>query len=149
MYISIEEANAYADKNKLNIAFIDTDLEASQAELTFAKISQVYDASTWVDGTTTPSLVRKVIAMQYVGWYYLRVYSEDEDVSTYGQLLLSQAAEILEGIVTGTLVLTDVSVPAINPDQPSFYPTDVSSAQSPTYEDPSLGGPTFSMGRIW
>lgn len=149
MYITVDEANAYADKNKLIVTSVDIDLETSQAALLFAKLGQVYDVSTWVSDTTTPSLVRKVLAMYYTGWFYLRTYSEDEDTSTYGQMLIRQADELLAGIVAGTLVLSDVSVPAINPDQPSFYPTDGSSSLTPTYEDRSLGDAKFSMGTIW
>lgn len=149
MYITVDEANAYADKNKLIVNSVDVDLETSQATQLFAKLGQVYDVSTWVDDTTTPSLVRKVLAMLYTGWFYLRTYSEEEDVSNYGQLLIDQANDLVNGIVAGTLVLSDVSVPAINPDQPSFYPTDASSELTPTYEDKSLGDAVFSMGRIW
>jgi hypothetical protein len=149
MYITVDEANAYADKNKLIVTAVDVDLETSQAVQLFAKLGQVYDVSTWVDDTTTPSLVRKVLAMYYTGWFYLRTYSEDEDVSTYGQMLIRQADDLLAGIVAGTLVLSDVSVPAINPDQPSFYPDDASSALTPTASDRSLGDAKFSMGTIW
>jgi hypothetical protein len=102
-----------------------------------------------MDETTTPKLVRKILAMLYTGWFYLRTYSEDEDISNYGQLLISQAEKLISGIVTGTLVLDDVTTPPSNPDTADFYPTDASSAQSPTFDDPSLGGPVFSMGQIW
>lgn len=149
MHIKLEEANAYADGNKLKFDELDAELEASSASQVLSRIGQVYDASTWVDEDTTPNLVRKIIAMTYVAWFYQRVYSEDEDVSNYAAWLLAQADKLTEGITSGTLVLPDVVVSPINPDQPIFYPTDASSAQRPTYADPSLGGPVFSMGRIW
>lgn len=149
MYITVDEANAYADKNKLIVTSVDVDLETSQATQLFAKLGQVYDVSTWVDEVTTPNLVRKVLAMLYTGWFYERTYSEDQDTSDYGQMLISQANQLIEGIVAGTLVLSDVTVPAVNPDQPSFYPDDASSALTPSFEDRSLGDAKFSMGTIW
>jgi hypothetical protein len=85
--------------------------------------------------------------MFYAGYYYLRTYSEDEDTSNYGMFLIRQAQTLLSGLIAGTIAITEL--PTSDVGQPAFYPTDASSAQCPTREDPSLGGAKFSMGTIF
>lgn len=135
-YITVAEANAWTDKSKLNLATLDGELEKSVAGQVLAEASQAYDVSSWVDLTNTPSLVRKIIAMMYVAWYFERVYSEDTSTSDYGIMLMTKADELLKSIVDGTILLTDMPViPSTNAqaDTPSFLSTE----------------PVFSMGTIW
>lgn len=149
-HITLLEAQAWADGRKLVLTSVDNELEVSQTSQVFGSLSQVYDTSTWVDALTTPTLVRKIIAMLYVGWYFQRAYSEDADLSTYGLLLVAQAQKLLDGLIAGSIVLPITEAPApLNNDRPSFYPTDASSALDPTVSDMSLGPAAFSMGQIW
>lgn len=147
-FISVGDANAWTDKVKLNLTTLDTDLESSISTQVLARVSQAYDVSSWTTSNNTPSLIKKIIAMMYTGWLYQRTYSEDEETNSYGLLLLAQADSLMTGIVEGSLPLLGGGG-ALNPDEPVFYPTDLSSAQSPTHDDPSLGGPVFSMGKVW
>lgn len=147
--ITVEEANSWADQVKLNLSVLDSELEESMATQVLARVSQAYETTSWVSSGTTPKLIRKIIAMMYVGWYFQRTYSEEEETNSYGLMLIAQAERLIEGIVTGSLSLPDSSEPSLNVDAPSFYPTDASSLLTPTVDDPSLGGAKFSMGTIW
>src|SRR5882762_9162995 len=136
VHITVDEANAWADHSKLNFGELDSDLEASQATQVLTKVSQVYDVTSWITPGTTPALIRKIISMLYVGWYYQRTYSED--------------GNLIAGIISGAITLPDVPPGTdLGFSQPVFYPTDASSALQPTDDDPSLGPAKFSMGRIW
>jgi hypothetical protein len=149
-YITARDANAWADKFKLNLTALDDDLEVSVASQVLARVSQRYDTSAWLTPETTPSLIKSIIAMMYTGWYFQRVYSEDTDISTYGALLLTRAEDLIDGIVSGSNILVEeVVIGGADTDTASFYPNDLSSAQSPTFDDMSLGGPKFTMGQIW
>lgn len=148
-HITVEEANSWTDKVKLNLSVLDSELEESMATQVLARVSQAYDTTSWVDTDTTPKLIRKIIAMMYVGWYFQRTYSEEEETNSYGLMLIAQAERLIEGIVSGSLSLPDSTEPLLNVDAPTFYPTDASSALSPTSDDMSLGGAKFSMGTIW
>lgn len=150
VHISINEANVWADKSKLTVGSIDTDLEDAAATMVLAMISQVVDTSTFVDTTNTPSLVRKIIAMQYMGWFYERVYSEDENFDTYGKMLLQQAKSLADGIMNGTLFIQGLA-PGVDLGNVivDYYPTDQSTATDTTFDDMSLGPEKFQMGMIW
>jgi len=124
-----------------------------------AEISQSYDVSTWLDTTTTPSLVRKIIAMEYVAWYFQRTYSEDDGINTYGVMLLAEAKNLIQGIISGSITLPDAPGDPVSTSQPVFYPTDASSALRASdtgwnthlgdWTDRSVGSEKFSMGTIW
>jgi hypothetical protein len=146
--IAIQEAQAWAEKSKLDLGTaLDGELEATVASQVISTIAQAYDVTSWITVATTPKLVRSVIAMMYVAWYYDRTYSEDADLSSYGALLRERADALIVAIVAGNVVLPEL--PTTDVGSPSFYPTDASSAQSPTCDDPSLGPEKFTMGVIW
>lgn len=150
LHITVDEANAWADRFKLNFGELDSELENSQAVQVLARVSQAYTVTSWVDSATTPSLVRKIIAMMYVGWYYQRTYSEDGEMNSYGVMLITAAENLLSGIVDGSLALVDAVVGTdLHSSEPGFYPTDASSALVPTTTDSSLGPAKFTMGTIW
>ena len=133
LHITVPEANAWADKVKLNIGFLDSELENTQATQVLSRVSQAYNVSSWVDTTSTPSLIRKIIAMLYVGWFFQLTYSEDDSTSSYGLLLINQAENLINGIVDGSITLVDaVAGTDLGLSQPAFYPTDASSALTPT-----------------
>ena len=150
LHITVAEANAWADKVKLNFGELDSELENAQATQVLSRVSQVYNVSSWVDSSNTPSLIRKIIAMLYVGWYYQGVYSEDDSVNSYGLLLINQAETLVEGIISGAITLTDAAAGTdLGLSLPAFYPNDASSALKPTDIDSSLGPEKFSMGKVW
>lgn len=151
-YLAPTDVSAWADGNKLQLTSVDANLETSVAEQVLARIGTVTDVSGWTNGATTPPLVIKIMSMIYVGWYYQRTYSEDQEANDYGLLLMAQAEKLLDGIVAGEYDLPGAT-DASNIGNPVFYPTDQSSAvcdNDPSLQyDSSLGSAKFSMGTIW
>jgi hypothetical protein len=149
--ITVGEAQAWVESSKLAIASLDTNL-LPQIELqVLSRLATQYDVSTWSNEATTPKMVRSVIAMLYVAWYYDRQYSEDQEAGNdYAAMLRAQAESLTVGLLDGS-VEPDPDNPSATdePGGPSFYPTDASSALEPTDDDPSLGGEQFSMGMRW
>lgn len=148
--ITIAEAQGWAEPFKLNITSLDTNLLDQIEGEVLARLSPIFDTSTWTNDTNTPLTVRTIIAKMYVSWLYDRFYSENQDdLNDYAQRLQQNAETMIKGIIEGTEEVIDddgSTVDPTTPRQPSFYPTDQSSSQKPTFDDPSLGGPYFSMG---
>jgi hypothetical protein len=152
-HIAVEDANAWVDHVKLSVSVLDADLEESLWEQVVAQAAHAYETSTWVDESSTPGLIRKVLAMYYAAWFINRTVSEDDDVSAYAVLLMAKADQLMSGIAAGTIVLPDATATALNADAPLFYPNDLSSLAWPRYNAPfegcldrSLGPAKFSMG---
>lgn len=148
-HIDIQEAQAWCEKTKLNLGTaLDGELEDSVASQVIVTIAQAYDTSSWTVNTSTPKVVRSIIAMLYVAWMYDRTYSEDNNVNSYSTRLRTSAQVLIDGIIAGNIELPDASIVSTT-GTPLYYPTDTSSANLPTVEDPSLGPAKFTMGVIW
>jgi hypothetical protein len=142
--ITVKEAQAWAEGTKLIVTALDVDLLDHMEAEVITQLSSAFDTVTWVDEVTTPKLVRTIISKMYVSWVYNRQYSEDVDQgNNYAALLLLNATNLITGLLAGTIELPDTPDVA---GSPVFYPTDASSAQLPTRDDPSLGPAAFSMG---
>jgi hypothetical protein len=148
--VTVPELQAWVEGTKFTIV---TPLSATNTQLLLqieeeilSRVANAYDTSTWVDETTTPRLIRVAIAKKFVAWAYRRQYSESlgEDDATYAALLEANSEMIIQGILDGSIEIPDL--PPSFTTGLSFYPTDASSALSPTPEDPSLGPEKFSMG---
>lgn len=148
--IQPQDAQAWSEKTKLPIAQLDSEL-ASQIEIrVLARLTVAYpdDVSTWISPDTTPSIVKTVIAMQYVAWFYDRQYSEEQEaLNDYAVLLRAEAESLIQGIIDGSIVIPGIVVPSV--EDPGYYPNDVSSALTPTLTDRSLGDAKFSMGQVY
>ena len=148
--ITVQNAKGWVRSTKFNVGDIDTDLCDQIESEVLARISSSYDVSTWLDASTTPSLVRTAIAKLYVAWLYAKAYSEDEEtVPEYARALQANAEMLIVGIIDGTINLPDALPSDSGSGQPSFYPTDASSSMCPTDDDSSLGDASFSMGRVF
>jgi hypothetical protein len=144
-HIDVAYANAWTEATKLAIVTFDAALLEQIESQVLGRIATQFDTSTWIDPATTPKMVKSIIAMLYVAWYYDKAYSEDqEEGNDYAALLRAQAENLLQGILDGSISLPEV--PNLEPGGPEFYPNDDSSAMSPTLEDPSLGPARFSIG---
>ena len=150
-HIEIQDARDWAEQTKMALDSLETNLLAQVEAMVLGRISKAYDISMWATAATTPTLVKKIIAMFYVADLYDRQYSEDAETgSPWSSYLRGSAEALIEGIVDSTIDLIDLDPGQTAPSgSPSFYPTDASSAQQPTADDPSLGGPVFSMGTLW
>lgn len=143
-HITVGEAQAWAEGTKLTISSLNTELEAHLAEEVLRQLDSAFDITTWTDAVLTPKLVRTIISKLYVAWLYDRQYSEDIGPgSNYADRLKENANMLLAGLIAGTIELPGVVDIA---GSPVFYPTDASSALTPTIDDPSLGPSAFSMG---
>lgn len=148
--IDIADAQAWAEVYKLPITVLDAALEQSVATTVLAKLGVVFVTTSWVSPATTPEIVQKIIAMQYVATYIQRAQSSEEDLNEYALWLWANAEALIEGLIAGTLVIDPTVPPGTDdPSTPLYYPTDASSAQEPTADDRSLGGPAFTMGQVW
>lgn len=147
--VTQREVQSWLELTKLSIAALNTDLLGQLEEEVLVQLSSVYATSTWVDETTTPKIVRVIIAKMYASWYIDKVYSENQDEGNdYAARLLANANMLLAGLVSGLFEIPEVPSPQ-NPGTASFYPTDASSAMQPTEEDPSLGPARFSLGKVF
>ena len=147
--VTLEEVRALAERTKLAIATIDTELLNHVEEEVLDRLNgQVLTdtINTWVDVATTPKLVRTIIARKYFAWFYFRQYSEDigTNENTYAQKLDASAEMLITGILDGSII-----IPGLTQDLSTitFYPSDDSSAQDPkdVPSDPSVGPAAFSM----
>lgn len=125
-YLAETDVQTWLEQTKLDIASVDTGLEAVAASKVLAALSEVYDTSSWLDALSTPLLVRQVMAMFVAAWTYRRQYSEDTDsVPTYADWLEGLANQLLADIANGTVVLVGVDPIAEGLDSgPDFYPKD-------------------------
>ena len=148
--IVVGDAQAWCQPNKLNLgSALDGDLEVQVSSGILARIASTYDVSTWTTPATTPQVVKTIIAMFYAAWMYNKQYSDDnDDTNGYADKLMEMAEAMLVNILDGTTEIPGID-PTVDSGAPSFYPTDTSSAQCPTVEDPSLGPAKFSMGTIF
>lgn len=148
--IVVGEAQVWCERTKLDLGSqLDGELEVQIASHVVARIATVYDTSSWTTSTSTPQIVKTIIAMSYAAWMYDRLYSDDnDDTNAYADKLRATADAMLANILDGTTEIPGID-PTSDSGAPSFYPTDGSSALEPTTDDPSLGPARFSMGTIF
>lgn len=148
-HITVAEANAWFESTKLALTSIESELEAQVASSILSRLTAVFDVSAWIDQTSTPKLVRSIIAMYYCSWVYDRAYSDDaKEENDYANLLRRMAEANILGLLSGVIVIPE------SPDNadvgvPTFFPNDLSSSLEPTPESPSDGGPAFMMGTVF
>jgi hypothetical protein len=147
--ITLVDAQAWAENTKLPFSVLDAAL-LNQVEIqVIAQLQSCgIDAAliaTWLDTATTPELVKSIISMMYVAWYYDRQYSEEQtEGNDYAAMLRNHAQMLLQGVCDGSIEIPGAPTIA---GKPAFFPTDESSAQQPTCLNPELGGPYFNMSR--
>lgn len=147
--ITPADVAAWSEKTKLAITTLDPALVDQVESEVIARLSAALDTSTWVDSTSTPLLIRTAIAKKYFAILYWRFYSEDVggQENTYADKIDANAELIISSIIDGSMIVPGVVDSEIS--SPSFYPTDASSAQTPTFDDTSLGPNAFSMGTVF
>ena len=122
--VTVAEVQQWLEATKLHIGTVDDELHATAREIVFSRASRVYTVTTWVDVATTPSLIRKLVAMLIASYTYRRQYSEaigTED-NNYADWLDRQVELILSGIVDSTIDLTDVATEASSASGPAYLP---------------------------
>lgn len=149
-HISTADANAWLEPTKLTLDSLDESLEAQVSTDILSRLSSTFDTTYWVDETTTPQLIRTIIAMYYVAWVYDKTYSDNEENNSYAVLLRQYADLNIQGLLSGSLELAgDSNNQNLNVGEPAFFPNDVSSSNCSTPSNPSDGGPSFLMGSVF
>jgi hypothetical protein len=147
-HFSVTEARAWAETSKLPISSLDASLEAQVTNIVFGLLSPTFPTSTWTGEATTPALVRTILSMYYVAAVYDKHYAQEEEESTYSITLRSLANTNISGLLSGAITLDEYPLPE-GSFQPSFFPNDASSANEPSTDFPSDGGPAFMMGSVF
>jgi hypothetical protein len=141
------DANAWLDNTKLR--FTDNDQAAPWAQnadqVVIAALSQVFpdhatlwDVNPGPGQEPTPSLVREIVGLLMASYYYEAKYSEiTNHASSYSRHLEARANDLLDGLRTGLVVLTDVDyVSSTALAQGDFWPND---ATLVTSDNPQVG----------
>lgn len=148
--IDVSDANAWLESTKLTLSALE-DVLAGQIETQIlARLAPVFSTITWIDANSTPKLVKSIIAMYYAAAVYDRAYTDDNDTANnWASILRNLADTNISGLLSGSIVLAED--PSANSDTgtPIFFPNDLSSSLCATEENPSDGGPAFSMGTIF
>lgn len=148
--ITIEEAQAWCMKPKLDLGrALDGALETQLSTQVLSRVAMTYDVSSWSTAVATPKLIRTILAMKYAAFEYYKRFSDDnDDANAYAAKLDGMADNMLANILDGVTVIPGV-IPTSSGSSPSFYPTDASTAATPTASDSSLGPAAFSMGTVF
>lgn len=152
--VALEEVKALLEPTKLDIKSLDTDLLTHVETEILARLSIQVDSATiasWVDPSTTPDLIRTIIAKKYGAWVYQRQYSEDVGTTdnTYADKLDANAEMLISGILDGSITIIGYTQDITTI---TFYPTDASSTTDAALlspDDTSLGPASFSMGSVF
>lgn len=147
-HIGVADAQAWTEPTKLPISALDAALEDNVTKLVFGMLTPTYNTTGWTSEATTPALVRTIIAMHYVAWLYDKHYAQEAEESAYANTLRRYADANIAGLLAGTITLDEYVLPA-EVFNPSFFPNDLSSANEPTVDNPSDGGPSFMMGSVF
>jgi hypothetical protein len=132
--IDVSEAQAWLELTKANLgAALDVNMETSIASQVLSRVATSYDVSGWTTPGTTPTLVRKIVAMKYASWFYQKLYSEDDSTNEYALMLNAQAEVLLEGVVSGANDLVEI-------------PGTITATMTGSYE---ASDPVFTMGKVF
>lgn len=132
--VAVSDVQAWLDEKKLAIPANDPLVEEPIVRaMVLSQISTVFDTSTWIDTASTPSLVKVIIGGLVAAKRYNKIYSETEDAGNrYANKIENQLNVLLQQIVDGTVVLTDIET-GVTPAQhsghnPKFWPMDTTGA---------------------
>lgn len=134
-HVGVEDVNTWLEPSKLSVSEIEPGLDVYATGLIVGALVARFDTTTWVDETTTPSLVKQLISMLYAAAFYRREYSEDLVDGTglnWAQWLEQSAGGYVSQIVAG--VIDIIGLPDGTDEGlalPAFYPTDESSIDDP------------------
>lgn len=147
--VTVAEVQAWLESTKLRLDHDDELLEEVHlSRMVLSKLATRFDTSAWVDETTTPDLVRTIIAMLTAASRYNKQYSESDAQAgnPYANKLEGLAYDMLEQLLTGEMLLTDVTDdgPGVT-GTVAFYPTDASSL----IDDEDDSDRKFSMGQVF
>lgn len=158
MRIEVADVQNWCEPTKLTVGDLNDGWVLQIETIVMSKLEAGFDISTWVDPTTTPEIIKSVIAMEYASFLYDKQYSEDSDDSNaWAARLDMMANDLIDGMLAGSVVI-DGYVQAEEHSDPASYPTDKSSTPMPhgpanvqwspnhVWGDPSANPAMFSVG---
>lgn len=104
------------------------DLSVTARDIVRSKMATRYNISAWFI-SDTPSLMMNIAGMLVAGWVYNRQFAEEAaESSSYGNMLIERAYKLLEGALSGGIVVdgADFTTDIVNqsatfePTEPSF-----------------------------
>lgn len=146
------EMQSWLESSKLAPQFvdIDEDLATQIGTMIKSRLAPIYTVANWTTANNTPKLVRTIIAMHYVAWIYDKTFSVDSDeTNDYAALLRSTADANILALISGAVILEEDPLTTSDTGTPVFFPNDTSSANPPSEDFPSDGGPAFMMGTVF
>lgn len=101
-YVSLAEVKQWFNGTKLEDDFaVDSELEQTVVAYVLGRLQDTYNTTVWTGASSTPALIRKIISMFVAAWNYQVLYSDDDDLSNFGQMLKAEAEKWLEGVAAG------------------------------------------------
>lgn len=85
----------------------DATLETTTEEIVLSKFRPFFDITDW--DTSPPILVKSITSMRIAAQYYTEHYAEDDTETAYGESLFRRSDELIDGIITGSISLAEVS----------------------------------------
>lgn len=134
-HVTLDEVRAWTSNTKVKLTSIDADMMSMITAEVIGRLGARYIIRSWVSSETTPEVVRKLICMRYVGWYYLRQFAEADTENDYGVRLLLEADSLLNDILDGSVILVEEGVETTVKTGLSFEPLE--------------SDPSFTMDRVW
>lgn len=128
---TLPEVQQWLEQSKLTVGTVEQPLHDHFRDVVFSRLAGVYNTSGWVSASTTPGLVRHIVAMQIAAVLYKRAYSEDNSSDdSYGAWLESEAKSLLEGLASTLLELPGAD-PVEASAEPEFWPNDSTEVEEP------------------
>jgi hypothetical protein len=151
-HVTSAEVNAYLEDTKLAVASISdvADLDDQVTRPIFARLERGgYSTASWINESSTPALVRTLIAMYIASRLYDRAYADDADGAPYARRLMLFADQTLDSIISGDMEIIEFPTTTGDLLIPEFFPNDDSSATPASIEFPEDGPPSFTMGTVF
>jgi hypothetical protein len=123
--VTLDEIQQWLSNTKYSVEEVDEQLEETSRTLVFSMLFNTFDVSTWVDATSTPAIVRKVISLWIAMMEYRRALAEEDmGADSYAVFLQSLFDKLMVGVSNGSLEIPEVPGATDELTGLSFYPTD-------------------------
>lgn len=131
-HVTVGDVQVWLDAEKLELPDNDPlDEDQTFTDIVFSRVGQIYVTTGWTSATTTPAIIRRIIAMLIAANRYNKIYSEEDDAGNrYANKLEARAYDMIGMIVDGQIVVIDPvgGLPIANENNPVFWPDDTAGA---------------------
>lgn len=126
-HLTPAKVQQWLEKTNLTVTDINVEREIMARDMVFSRVTSRYDTTTWLDATTTPSLVLGLMSALYASYEFNAVYSHNYGETDYGRQLWSLVNQALDSISKGEIDLIDTIGGESLADfaLAGFYPTDL------------------------